>query len=444
MHARQLLATTALIALLLAAGCVAVPSSVGDDSTGLTSESAVADGWSTTVHDRDGSIGRSASVRVDGELPVDATRTFRRVELLLGEDASVPRVEAEPREATGRWQLEPSNSLEALGFTNASGDYRECGTIGSGSATDETVTISTVDPTTGERMSDDAIELVLAHEFAHVVQQQWTDQRVDEVEVQPGEEETEPRSQVVTLGMREGFAVAVAESYAREYGLRWDGQRPMELRACLYQESRNALGMISASYYFGGHYYLKELDGTGELLGGMESPPRTTEQLLHPETRGDEPPMPLSVDAAENPQWRTDEQFGLLGSPAGEATLRVWLRSALDRDRADAAATGWGNGTTVTYVAGDGGDGAARRYGAVWALRWDTRADATEFETAAREASGPIANRANTSLSVERVAPDTVIVAGGPASFVDGLEATASNGSITLAPPGEAGAAADG
>lgn len=440
MHARQPLATVAVIVLLLGAGCVAIPSDVGDDSEGPEPGSVDAENWTVTVHDRDGPIGRSEPVQVDGELPVNATRTFRRVEMLLGANASAPSVQINTSQDASLGQLgQPSNTLQALGVGNATGDYRECGVIGRGVAIYDTVSVVPADPATGERMSDDAIELLLAHEFAHIVHQNYLLEQIDESGAQQagdGNEQT-PR---VERAMQEGLAVAVTESYAREYGVRWDGQRPMELRQCLYERSRNALEMNAGNYYHGGRYYFQALDGTGELLNGTDSPPTTTEQLLHQETRGDDPPTPLSVDATDGPLWQTDEPLGSLADPAGEAAIRAWLGSVLDQDRVDTAATGWGNGTTVTYVTGDEPE---RSYGAVWVLRWDSRADATEFENAAREAAGSIEERGNTTLSIERVAPDTVTVAGGPASFVENLEATATNDTVTVSPPGESGASAD-
>lgn len=79
--------------------------------------------------------------------------------------------------------------------------------------------------------------------------------------------------------------------------------------------------------------------------------------------------------------------------------------------------------------------------GYVWTLRWDTDDDAGEFREAfaaamdARNATPEGEGRwtANeTSVRVERVVPETVVVVTGPESFVSAVDAEGGNESVAV------------
>jgi hypothetical protein len=118
-------------------------------------------------------------------------------------------------------------------------------------------------------------------------------------------------------------------------------------------------------------------------------PPRSTEQILHPEkwhTRRDDPVSLRFPDlAAELPGYRKAAEGGM-----GELSLRIFLRQELkSADPAYAAAAGWGGDRFAVY------EKAGARL-VVWVTEWDGEADAGEFRAALQglggwrvEAAGP-------------------------------------------------------
>jgi hypothetical protein len=110
-------------------------------------------------------------------------------------------------------------------------------------------------------------------------------------------------------------------------------------------------------------------------------PPRSTEQILHPEkwhTRRDDPVGLRFPDlAAELPGYRKAAEGEM-----GELGLRILFRQDLkSRERADAAAAGWGGDRFAVYEK-EGGRLI------VWITEWDTAADAGEFRSALQAVPG--------------------------------------------------------
>jgi hypothetical protein len=112
-----------------------------------------------------------------------------------------------------------------------------------------------------------------------------------------------------------------------------------------------------------------------------KDPPRSSEQILHPEKwhgRRDDPvevewpdlsaALPGFVKAAEGEM--------------GELPIRILLREALkDADRAEMASAGWGGDRFAVYQ--KKGEKNGRRL-LVWITEWDSEKDAAEFVVAAR------------------------------------------------------------
>jgi hypothetical protein len=119
-------------------------------------------------------------------------------------------------------------------------------------------------------------------------------------------------------------------------------------------------------------------------------PPRSTEQILHPEKwygRRDDPIVLRLPDlAAELPGYTRAAEGEL-----GELGIRIYLREGLgDVDRAAAAADGWGGDRFAVYEKKEGNRLI------VWVSVWDTDADAGELRAALAglpgwrvEAAGP-------------------------------------------------------
>jgi len=144
-------------------------------------------------------------------------------------------------------------------------------------------------------------------------------------------------------------------------------------------------------------------------------PPDSTEQLLHPEKYdAHEPVLPVTVptDLATRlgPGWSVP-----LTDSFGELQLGIWLRDVgrLPDATAKAAAAGWG-GDRLVVAAGPSG---------AWAValltRWDTPADAAEFQQALLPVSQALQSKGEDAdvrtmadgTVVELVAPDATTYA---------------------------------
>ena len=106
-------------------------------------------------------------------------------------------------------------------------------------------------------------------------------------------------------------------------------------------------------------------------------PPRSTEQVLHPEkwhTHRDDPVAIRLPDLGPDLPGYRKAADGVMG----ELSVRSLLRqeSPGDRGRAAAAAAGWGGDRFAVYEK-DGGERLL-----VWVTDWDSEADAREFRTA--------------------------------------------------------------
>jgi hypothetical protein len=132
------------------------------------------------------------------------------------------------------------------------------------------------------------------------------------------------------------------------------------------------------SYFQGAAFCVSARRRGGQALldyAFTTDPPRSTEQILHPEkwhTQRDDPiGLKLPDLAAELPGYRKDAEGEM-----GELSVRIFLREGLkDAKRASAAAAGWGGDRFAVY------QGAGGRK-VVWITEWDTETDAGEFRSA--------------------------------------------------------------
>jgi hypothetical protein len=134
------------------------------------------------------------------------------------------------------------------------------------------------------------------------------------------------------------------------------------------------------SYFEGFRFCLSARKLGGQALldrAFTTDPPRSSEQVLHPEkwhTKRDDPVVIPWPDLARALPGRVQVSGGQLG----ELGVRALLRSALKNDeRAERAAAGWGGDRFAVYEKGD--DRLL-----VWITEWDTDADARELQSAAR------------------------------------------------------------
>jgi hypothetical protein len=160
------------------------------------------------------------------------------------------------------------------------------------------------------------------------------------------------------------------------------------------------------SYFQGAAFCVSARRRGGQVLldyAFTTDPPRSTEQILHPEkwhTRRDDPVVLKLPDlGAELPGYRKAAEGEL-----GELSLRIFLREGLkDLKRATLAAAGWGGDRFAVYQKEGGKDGEKDRK-VVWITEWDTETDAGEFRSAMEALPG---------WRVEAYSPTRVLVFRG-------------------------------
>ena len=267
----------------------------------------------------------------------------------------------------------------------------------------------------GENVTADETRCLLAHEFAHVVQfeQNWDHTLSSSLEADP-DRIGGLDSALVTRSLLEGTALAVEKAYVDYYAeVPPCGQSERDAYRDWYRNGSAYSTYLGAPYVVGLEY-VESIGASAEYLSGIvDSPPATTEQLLHPGS--DDAPLPLSLTVnTSNSSW-----FSWDAVPMGELVVQTALSANLSLDRAADAAAGWGNDSMVTFQRG------ADR-GFVWVTRWDDAANATEFETAFEDY---LADRGNlvdgmwetadgTHWRLVRTTEETISIVVGPEPFV--------------------------
>jgi hypothetical protein len=394
------LAPLALALLLVLAGC-----------GGATTDEPTTNVTAIDLQDaRHPAVAVEHTVTVEnGTLPVNATLTLARVQALLDSDAEPWPVRvrnlSEWRANLGRVGASPLN--RALGFENVSVDWAEP----TGLTKFGTVYVHPGDGAAG------ATERVLAHEFVHLVQYRtnmlpWLS---DLRQTRLTTDRLKTRQALV-----EGGAVYVADAYTRQY---LDVETNSAYVRALYRTESATHRSALAQYRFGAQYVAHRIDDPANLSRVYEDYPRTTEQVLHNYTRAEEPPANLSVDAAGGGNWTY-----LGNNTLGEMAIRSALGTELPRDRAAAAATGWGTDRLLVSQHATN----ESRWGWVLVARWDTPAETDDLLAAldayatARDADSPSAFRTRT-LDEKTVA----LVFGDPA-YVDRTSVTDHDGGVSV------------
>jgi hypothetical protein len=396
----------AVALLLVLAGCAAPvgsgpPPEAADASTPPTPETPA--GPETPDEADDGAT--EATVTVEGgELPVDAAAVYDRVQNLSGLEGESVRVEVvDPRDDRVR---SPAPDIhEPLGLTGGSFADIGCGPAASASAGDDVVRIVT------EGLSPAEVELVLVHEYVHVLQ---NDNDLTAPRGASGWESLYVRTSLI-----EGAAVYLADAYAQEYDLNWSGdRRPLELRRCFYERAPPGAKTLTAVYHFGGEYFADAVDDPTDLAAAYERLPNTTEGVLRGDAGPTDPPAPLTVDV-ESDAW-DDDGLGTYGA----LTLRVALATELNESRAAAAAEGGGHDAAVELDHDD-------RTGFVWVQRWDDPGEAREFLVAA-EAYAAARRDAGTPIRVVRVGPETTALVLGDEELLAAATLTVDGETVTV------------
>lgn len=364
-----------------------------------------------TATGTDQSTSESGVVVRGGSLTVDEDLVFDRVVALTGREVAPPTVTVRDL---------PSGSP-----VRSSDVYRILGLADVETAGERTAGVTYYDGSVVLDPTDDPaeVERTLAHEYVHVVQ--FRTGMVEHPRGIDARDVTDVRMTWQTLV--EGGAVYVADAYVERHG---SGPAQSTVIGRLYEDPPTPASRLTLGWYhFGYRYVDARIDEPSNLEGAYAPFPNSTEQVLHNETPTAEPPLVVNAEIDTGGDWtvlrRADRK--------GELFVRVLLRTELDRNRSARAAAGWGNDRWWLLYDDETGDDAV-----AWILRWDSRADADEFERAVRAYVDRRRATADGRFRVERVAGDTVAVYAGEGSFVDDVATSTAGGEVTVTVEDEA------
>ena len=131
--------------------------------------------------------------------------------------------------------------------------------------------------------------------------------------------------------------------------------------------------------YWEGHQFttaLFQAGGWEAINRAYADPPRSTEQVLHPERYLEERDAPAGVVVPDLGAVLGEDWAMLLQDTLGEFVTGLYLGEALPEETARQAADGWGGDTFVIWEHEDG------RRVLVWRTVWDSTVEAAEFERA--------------------------------------------------------------
>jgi hypothetical protein len=253
-------------------------------------------------------------------------------------------------------------------------------------------------------------EMVLAHEIDHGLQDQAFDlHRFEDLPSSEGDAAAARRALVEGDGIavmieviigRNGAKVdwsnpEIATAIQKSMGAPGIGNEsidraPLAIREAMLFPYRAGFGFIAA---------LRRRQPWTAVDSAFLRPPKSTEQILHPERYlADDPPVPIEVRApAALPG------FAIAHTTVwGELGFALWLRShGVDERSANEAAAGWGGDRAV--VLARPGDRRVGRAVGIARTEWDTEADAIE----AAEASGKALADSVVGATIERTATRT-------------------------------------
>ena len=136
----------------------------------------------------------------------------------------------------------------------------------------------------------------------------------------------------------------------------------------------------------------------------FRTPPRSTEQILHPEASLAMIPVqamvaPMRIELPATPQMDAAGFHALDDETLGELELSVFFARGTNADRNESAAAGW-NGDRIRVYERHVEGGTETAF--LWHLDWDTEADAIEAEQAATRIGGMTVHREGAHLVLER------------------------------------------
>jgi hypothetical protein len=221
----------------------------------------------------------------------------------------------------------------------------------------------------------------LAHEFTHSLQDEYYDLN----KMRP-RNSTEADADLATTSLIEGDATLSGVLFAQKYMSKADYQALITGSGGSQPELDRAPVYVRESLLFpydqGAQFVINlwQRGGFGAVNKALGDPPRSSEQIMHPEKYTNTPrdnPQPVTLPPLTSTLgagWTLQDSKTL-----GEFDLDVMLRvNQVADDVAGTAAAGWGGSRYALYQ--NGADGVV-----IVGTRWDTTRDANEFEAAMRQ-----------------------------------------------------------
>lgn len=204
-------------------------------------------------------------------------------------------------------------------------------------------------------------EMLLSHEYTHALQDQYFD-------LNRMQEETKDDDQSLALGcLIEGDATAssldtlFSQAHSETTPEIFDETDGHIMQQLMLFKYLGGLRFVREQLKKGGYSYLNTL---------FENPPRSTEQILHPEKYPNELPDAVSLESMLN---NIEAEYELLEENVfGEYVLRQYLNLHLSLEQSKKMAEGWNGDRYAVYEKGN-----HRIF--LWKTHWDTSEDAQEF-----------------------------------------------------------------
>lgn len=217
--------------------------------------------------------------------------------------------------------------------------------------------------------------MIMAHEYTHALQDQYfglNDLRSDELNAE---------EQFAVLALIEGDAEVVRTLYLINH------MSPGDLRSILSDPALESdipedmpAYLLEVNYFpytSGAEFatYLYQRGGFAAIDEAYADPPRSTEQILHPEKYyGPERDEPVVVEIPDLTSALGEGWSEIQNEVVGEFDLRIMLREN-GVSNWESAAAGWGGGRYLFYVNGESGVLVNR-------VAWDSDEDREEFDGA--------------------------------------------------------------
>ena len=219
-------------------------------------------------------------------------------------------------------------------------------------------------------------ELVLAHELTHALQDQHFGLDLGRGDL--GEDDAQLARRAVYEGdaLLAGYGVTIGRlTYRRAVRLAGKLEQAPTQMAAAYPDIPDLIRETTLFQYVAGSHFVSwayKQAGWAGVDALLAQPPRSTEQVLHPEKYFVTPEYPLAIHLGGLTPYLKDEWTRVEETTLGELVVRILGEQFVPRERAAQVAAGW-NGDRLVALTRD--DDVA----VVWLTAWDNENDAREF-----------------------------------------------------------------